>query len=159
MGIYFYLKVCAGILLFLTTDDILKIYGSSSHNIISNKVPLYSDSGGLYCDLLKMRNRNSFIIIKPDFQNSNNTINIPNLQGFDRTIMLTSTNQTIRDNQTFSEPITCNKAPTSNNHLTTKAYVDTHSSNGNYLKTDGTNQMAASLDMAGNQLIDFMRPK
>ena len=142
----------------LNRDDILKIYGSSSHNIISNKVPLYSDSGGLYCDLLKMRNRNSFIIIKPDFQNSNNTINIPNLQGFDRTIMLTSTNQTIRDNQTFSEPITCNKAPTSNNHLTTKAYVDTHSSNGNYLKTDGTNQMAASLDMAGNQLIDLSDP-
>ena len=142
----------------LNRSDILKIYGSSSHNIISNKVPLYSDSGGLYCDLLKMRNRNSFIIIKPDFQNSNNTINIPNLQGFDRTIMLTSTNQTIRDNQTFSEPITCNKAPTSNNHLTTKAYVDTHSSNGNYLKTDGTNQMAASLDMAGNQLIDLSDP-
>ena len=142
----------------LNRDDILKINGSSSHNIISNKVPLYSNSGGLYCDLLKMRNRNSFIIIKPDFQNSNNTINIPNLQGFDRTIMLTSTNQTIRDNQTFSEPITCNKAPTSNNHLTTKAYVDTHSSNGNYLKTDGTNQMAASLDMAGNQLIDLSDP-
>ena len=142
----------------LNRDDILKINGSSSHNIISNKVPLYSNSGGLYCDLLKMRNRNSFLIIKPDFQNSNNTINIPNLQGFDRTIMLTSTNQTIRDNQTFSEPITCNKAPTSNNHLTTKAYVDTHSSNGNYLKTDGTNQMAASLDMAGNQLIDLSDP-
>ena len=108
----------------LNRSDILKIYESSSNNIISNKVPLYSKSGGLYCDLLKMRNRTSFIIIKPDFQNSNNTINIPNLQGYDRTIMLTSTNQTIRDNQTFSEPITCNKAPTSNNHLTTKAYVD-----------------------------------
>ena len=142
----------------LNRADILKIYGSSSHNIISNKVPLYSNSGGLYCDLLKMRNRNSFIIIKPDGQNSNNTLNIPNLQGFDRTVMLTSTNQTIRDNQTFTEPITCNKAPTSNNHLTTKAYVDTHSSNGNYLKTDGTNQMAASLDMAGNQLIDLSDP-
>ena len=136
----------------------MKIYGSSSYNIISNKVPLYSDSGGLYCDILKMRNSNRFIIIKPDAQSSNNTIKIPNLHGVDRTVMLTSTNQTIRNNQTFTEPITCNKAPTSNNHLTTKAYVDTHSSNGNYLKTDGTNQMTASLDMAGNQLIDLSDP-
>ena len=142
----------------LNRVDILKIYGSSSYSIISNKVPLYGDSGELYCDKLKMRNRNRFIIIKPDAQNSNNTIYIPNLHGDDRTVMLTSTNQTIRDNQTFSEPITCNKAPTSNNHLTTKDYVDTHSSNGNYLKTDGTNQMAASLDMAGNQLIDLSDP-
>ena len=142
----------------LNRADILKIYESSSHNIISNKVPLYSDSGGLYCDLLKMRNRNRFIIIKPDAQSRNNTIKIPNLHGVDRTVMLTSTHQTIRDNQTFTEPITCNKAPTSNNHLTTKDYVDTHSSNGNYLKTDGSVAMTGDLNMNEQRVKNTLDP-
>ena len=144
----------------LNRADILKIYGSSSHNIISNKVPLYSDSGGLYCDLLKMRNRNSFIIIKPDGQNSNNTINIPNLQGFDRTIMLTSTNQTIRDFQTFSEPITQSKEGTANNHLVTKKYVNDEIAKipSDFLKKDGSVAMTGDLNMNEQRVKNTLDP-
>ena len=124
----------------LNKADILKIYGSSSNSIISDKVPLYSSSGELYCDKLKMRNSNRFIIIKPDAQNRNNTINIPNLHGVDRTLMFTSTNQTIRDFQTFSEPVSQSKEGTANNHLVTKKYVDDEITKipSDFLKKDGS---------------------
>ena len=144
----------------LNRADILKIYGSSSYSIISNKVPLYGDSGELYCDKLKMRNRNRFIIIKPDAQNSNNTIYIPNLQGFDRTLMLTSTNQTIRDNQTFTEPITQSKEGTANNHLVTKKYVNDEIAKipSDFLKKDGSVAMTGDLNMNEQRVKNTLDP-
>ena len=100
------------------------MYPTSANNIITGKVPIYSSLGSLYCDRLKLRNSNKFVYIKPNQQASDNTIIIPNLGGSDRNMMFTSTHQTIRDNQTFQEPITCNKQPTQNSHLTRKDYVD-----------------------------------
>ena len=144
----------------LNRVDILKIYGSSSYSIISNKVPLYGDSGELYCDKLKMRNRNRFIIIKPDAQNSNNTIYIPNLHGDDRTVMLTSTNQTIRDNQTFTEPITQSKEGTANNHLVTKKYVNDEIAKipSDFLKKDGSVAMTGDLNMNEQRVKNTLDP-
>ena len=128
-----------------------KLIGSNAYNITSGKVPLYSNSGWLYCDLIKFRKRNIYIYIyfylKPNQQSSNQILIIPNLGGSDRTLMFTSTHQTIRDNQTFEEPITCNKQPTQNSHLTRKDYV-----NNNFLKLDGTNNMLANLNIDDNQL-------
>ena len=72
--------------------------------------------------------------------------------------MFTSTHQTIRDNQTFEEPITCNKQPTQNSHLTRKDYVDTHNTNNNYLKTDGGNRMNADLNMNEQRIKNILHP-
>ena len=98
----------------ISAADLNKLYPTSANNIITGKVPIYSSLGSLYCDRLKLRNSNKFVYIKPNQQASNNTIIIPNLGGADRNMMFTSTHQTIRDNQTFQEPITCNKHPTQN---------------------------------------------
>ena len=108
----------------ISAADLNKLYSTSANNIITGKVPIYSSLGSLYCDRLKLRNSNKFIYIKPNQQASNNTIIIPNLGGADRNMMFTSTHQTIRDTQTLQEPITCNKQPTQNSHLTRKDYVD-----------------------------------
>ena len=107
-----------------------------------------------------MRNRNRFIIIKPDAQNSNNTIYIPNLQGFDRTLMLTSTNQTIRDFQTFSEPITQSKEGTANNHLVTKKYVNDEIAKipSDFLKKDGSVAMTGDLNMNEQRVKNTLDP-
>ena len=85
---------------------------------MTGRVPIYGSLGSLYCDRLKLRHSNKFVYIKPNQQASNNTINIPNLGGTDRNMMFTSSNQTIRDTQTFQEPITCNKQQKQNSHLT-----------------------------------------
>ena len=108
----------------ISAADLNKLYPTSANNIIIGKVPIYSSLGSLYCDRLKLRNSNKFVYIKPNQQASNNTIIIPNLGGADRNMMFTSTHQTIRDTQTFQEPIICNKQPTQNSHLTRKDYVD-----------------------------------
>ena len=111
----------------------------------------------MYCDRLKLRFGYRSVHIKPNYQVSNQTLSIPNLGGADRTLMFTSLNQTIRDIQTFEEPIICNKQPTQNSHLTRKDYDDSRisnggSNNGNFLKADGSILMTSNLD-AGNKQI------
>ena len=44
--------------------------------------------------------------------------------------------------------------PSNNQSIATKFYVDTHSTSGNYLKTDGTNSMTADLNIDNNDLIN-----
>ena len=86
----------------ISAADLNKLYNSSANNISTGKVPIYSNLAELYCDHLKLRFGYRSVQIKPNYQVSNNTIKIPNLGGSDRTLMFTSLNQTIRDNQTFS---------------------------------------------------------
>ena len=114
----------------------------------------------MYCDRLKLRFGYRSIQIKPNYQVSNQTLSIPNLGGADRTFMLTSLNQTIRDIQTFEEPIICNKQPTQNSHLTRKDYVDSRisnggSNNGNFLKAGGSIPMTGNLDVGNMQITNL----
>ena len=138
--------------------DINKIYGSSLSNITTGKVPLYDSNGRLYCDGIKFRYANRSVYLKPNNQNGNNHIFIPNLSGSDRTIMCTSLNQTIQDTQTFQQAIICNTQPSQDNHLSTKLYVDTHSSNSNYLKIDGSNFMTGDLNMNEQKVKNILDP-
>ena len=138
--------------------DILKLFGSSANSISSGKVPLYGSIGELYCDRLKFRHSINFVYLIPNSQSSNQTLFIPNLGGSDRTLMFTSLNQTIRDNQTFQEPIICNKQPTQNSHLTRKDYVDSHNTNNNYLKVDGSNFMTGDLNMNEQKVKNMLDP-
>ena len=72
--------------------------------------------------------------------------------------MCTSLNQTIRDTQTFQQAIICNTQPSQDNHLSTKLYVDTHSSNSNYLKIDGSNMMTGDLNMNEQRVENMLDP-
>ena len=44
----------------ISAADLNKLYPTSANNIITGKVPIYSSSGSLYCDRLKLRNSNKF---------------------------------------------------------------------------------------------------
>ena len=108
---------------------------------------------------MKLRFGYRSIEIKQNYQVSNQTLSIPNLAGADRTFMLTSLNQTIRDIKTFEEPIIYNKQPTQNSHLTRKDYVDSRISNsGNFLKTDGSNFMTGDLNMNEQKVKNMLDP-
>ena len=102
---------------------------------------------------MKLRHSNKFVYIKPNQQASNNTINIPNLGGTDRNMMFTSSDQTIRDTQTFQEPITCNKQPTQNSHLTRKDYVD------NKLNTKVAKNQIMSGNAEADKLVKYIPDK
>ena len=70
-------------------------------------------------------------------------------------MMFTSTHQTIRDNQTFQEPITstCYKQPTQNSHLTRKDYVD------NELNTKVAKNQIMSGNAEADKLVKFLPDK
>ena len=83
---------------------------------------------------------------------------IPNLGGGNATIIVDQTNQTINGDKTFGRAKTMTQEGTAVNHLVTKAYVDNHSSNGNYLKTDGSNQMLGQINMGNHKVINVSDP-
>lgn len=55
------------------------IQGICSNNIINGKVPVYGDSGSVYCDRVKFRHSNHIVYIKPKAQIGNVTLEIYNL--------------------------------------------------------------------------------
>ena len=77
----------------------------------------------------------------------------------DATIIVDQTNQTINGDKTFNRAITMTSGGLScRTILVTKAYVDNHSSNGNYLKTDGSNQMLGQINMGNHKVINVRDP-
>ena len=51
-----------------------------------------------------------------------------------------------------------NQEGSASNHLVTKSYVDTHSSNNNYVKTDGSSFMSGDLNMNEQRVENMLDP-
>ena len=140
--------------------DIEKLYGSSGGNngINNNKCVLYSSDGSVYANNYATKVGNNFVFLRSRNQSAWRSLYIPNLGSGDATIIVDQTNQTISGFKTFSSPVTMTQEGTAVNHLVTKNYVDNHSSNSNYLKTDGSNQMLGQINMGNHKVINVSDP-
>ena len=134
---------------------------------VAGKLIRYTHGGGLVAKRIYVENRyNDSVVIKSDDQDSDDIhLYVPNIKNYDgiagrrrSEIMVTSTNQTITGEKTFQKSIICNEQPTQNSHLVTKAYVDNHSSNNNYLKIDGSNFMTGDLNMNEQKVKNMLDP-
>ena len=74
---------------------------------------------------------------------SNNITNVNTLNGITPTTILLNNGST---------PMTGTYIPNVAQDIETKNYVDTHSTSGNYVKTDGTSTMSGDLKMADNNI-------
>ena len=145
----------------LNRADINKIYGSQSgqNGVISDKVALYSSDGTLFSNTFAIKNENDddFVILRCRNSSGWRSLYIPSL-GSNATIIIDQTNQTINGDKTFSKAITMTQEGSANNHLVTKAYVDGHSTNANYLKVDGSNMMTGDLNMNEQKVKNTLDP-
>ena len=140
--------------------DIEKLYGSSGGNngINNNKCVLYSSDGSVYANNYATKVGNNFVFLRARAQSAWRSLMIPDLGSGDASIIIDQTNQTINGYKTFSEVITVLKEGTATNHLVTKAYVDGHSTNANYLKVDGSNMMTGDLNMNEQRVKNTLDP-
>ena len=140
--------------------DIEKLYGSrgGSNGIVNNKCVLYDTNGVIYANNYATKVGSNFVFLRSRNQSAWRSLYIPSLGGGDATIIVDRTNQTISGDKTFNRAVTMTQEGTAVNHLVTKAYVDNHSSNGNYLKTDGSNQMLGQINMGNHKVINVSDP-
>ena len=139
--------------------DINQIYGSQSgsNGIISEKVALYTSSGEIMANNFGTKVGNNVIFLRSRNQSGWRSLYIPSLSS-DATLILDQTNQTINGDKTFSKAITMSQEGSANNHLVTKAYVDGHSTNANYLNVDGSNMMTGDLNMNEQRVKNTLDP-
>ena len=140
--------------------DIEKLFGTQggSNGITTNKCVLYDNNGTIYANNYGTKVGNNFVFLRARNQSAWRSLFIPNLGGGDANIVVDQTNQTINGDKTFSRAITMSQEGSASNHLVTKAYVDNHSTNGNYLKTDGTNSMTGDLNMGNHKIVTVGEP-
>ena len=145
----------------LNREDINKILGSQSNGngIIPDKVPLYASHGTIYANSFAVKNENDhdFVILRCRDSSGLKSLYIPSLNS-DADIVINQTNQTINGDKTFSSAITMTQEGSVNNHLVTKGYVDSHSTNENYLKVDGSNMMTGDLNMNEQRVKNTLDP-
>ena len=145
----------------LNRADLDKLYGSISgaDGITYNKVALYSSDGTIYAQTYAIKNENDyeFVILRCRDSSGWRSLYIPSLNS-DADIVINETNQTINGDKTFSRAITMNQEGSVNNHLVTKGYVDSHSTNNNYVKVDGSNMMTGDLNMNEQRVKNTLDP-
>ena len=145
----------------LNRADLDKLYGSVSgaDGITYNKVALYSSDLRLYALTYAIKNENNhdYVILRCRDSSGWRSLYIPSLNS-DADIVINETNQTINGNKTFSSAITMTQEGSVNNHLVTKGYVDSHSTNENYLKVDGSNMMTGDLNMNEQRVKNTLDP-
>ena len=144
----------------INRSDIQKLFGSQAgaNGINSNKCVLYDGSGTIFANNYAVKSGSNFVFLRVKGQSAWRSLFIPNLGGGDANIVVDQTNQTINGDKTFSRAITMTQQGSASNHLVTKAYVDNHSTNGNYLKTDGTNSMTGDLNMGNHKIVSVDDP-
>ena len=134
---------------------------------VAGKLIRYTPGGGLVTKRIYVEDRNNdSVVIKSDDQDFDDIhLYVPNIKNYDgiagrrrSEIMVTSTNQTITGEKTFQKTIICNEQPTQNSHLTRKDYVDSQISNGNFLKSDGSNFMTGDLNMNEQKVKNILDP-
>ena len=140
--------------------DIEKIFGSQggSNGINNNKCVLYDGSGNIFANNYAIKAGSNFVFLRVSNQSAWRSLIIPNLGSGDATLIINQTNQTINGDKTFSRAVTMTQEGSASNHLVTKAYVDNHSTNGNYLKTDGMNSMTGDLNMGNHKIVTVGEP-
>ena len=140
--------------------DIDKLFGTqgNQNGIIANKCALYDGNGAIFANYYAVKVGSNFVFLRGRNQSAWRSLFIPNLGGGDATMIIDQTNQTINGDKTFSRAITMTQQGSASNHLVTKAYVDNHSTNGNYLKTDGTNSMTGDLNMGNHKIVSVDDP-
>ena len=140
--------------------DINKLIGSVAgvSGINSSKCALYDNHGNLYAYSYAIKTGNNVVFIRSSPQTAWASLIIPNLGIGNATIVIDRMDQAINRYKTFSQEVTMLQEGTASNHLVTKAYVDNHSSNSNYLKTDGTNQMLGQINMGNHKVINVSAP-
>ena len=145
----------------LNRADLDKLYGSVSgaDGITYNKVALYSSDLRLYALTYAIKNENNhdYVILRCRDSSGWRSLYIPSLNS-DADIVINQTNQTISGDKTFSSAITMTQEGSVNNHLVTKGYVDSHSTNENYLKVDGSNRMTGDLNMNEQRVKNTLDP-
>ena len=108
--------------------------------------------------ILLLKLEATLFFLRSSNQSAWQSLYIPNLGRGDATIIIDQTNQTINGNKTFSQVVTMNQEGSASNHLVTKSYVDTHSSNNNYVKTDGSSFMSGDLNMNEQRVENMLDP-
>ena len=103
---------------------------------------------------IKGETNNSFVILSCRATLGWNSLYIPSINT-DADIIINEGNQTITGVKTFSQAIIMTQEGSANNHLVTKAYVDGHSTNVNYLKVDGSSMMTGDLNMNSRKIVNL----
>ena len=112
---------------------------------------MYTSNGEILANTFGTKVGNNVIFLRSRNQSGWRSLYIPSLSS-DATLVLDQTNQTINGDKTFSKAITMSKEGSASNHLMAKSYIDTNSSNNNYVKIDGSSFMSGDLNMNEQRL-------